>query len=96
MTSWDSFWADIGADIRPKNPIEFPPRTDRIGLDLEDFIRNVKGVFESSAELQSVSAQQEAENDTELWRRFSSSADGALTVMDAVAGLDLDLCDRQV
>ena len=68
---------------------------DRIGLDLEDFIRNVKGVFESSAELQSVSAQQEAENDTELWRRFSSSADGALTVMDAVAGLDLDLCDRQ-
>ena len=39
-------------------------RTDRAGLDLEDFIRNVKGIFETSSELQSLSAQQEAENDT--------------------------------
>ena len=39
-------------------------RTDRGGLDLEDFIRNVKGIFETSSELQSLSAQLEAENAT--------------------------------
>ena len=39
-------------------------RMDRIGLDLEEFIRNVKGIFETSADLQSLSARLEAENDT--------------------------------
>lgn len=39
-------------------------RMDRIGLDLEEFTRNVKGIFETSADLQSLSARLEAENDT--------------------------------
>ena len=39
-------------------------RMDRIGLDLEEFIRNVKGIFETSTDLQSLSARLEAENDT--------------------------------
>ena len=30
----------------------------------------------------------------ELWTRFSNSMDGALTIMDAMARLDSDLCDR--
>jgi len=69
-------------------------RMDRIGLDLEEFIRNVKGIFETSTDLQSLSARLEAENDTELWKRFSNSMDGALTIMYAMAELDSNLCDR--
>ena len=45
-------------------------RMDSIGFDLEDFIRNVKGIFLTSSELQSLSAQVEAENDTGM-RRIS-------------------------
>ena len=39
-------------------------RTDKVGLDLEDLILHVKGVFAASAELQSLSAKREAEKNT--------------------------------
>lgn len=42
----------------------FGSRADKAGLDMEELIRNVNGIFEASSELQSLSAQLEAENET--------------------------------